>query len=96
VNRYTGTTTISAGTLLVNGALAADSAVAVSGTSAVLGGNGRVGPVTVSNHGTISPGNSPGILHTGNVRWDAESVYRVEINGPKPGSRPMPAITPNG
>jgi autotransporter-associated beta strand protein len=86
VNTYTGATSVFAGALQVNGALAPVSAVTVSGSSAVLGGTGTVGAVTVLNGGTISPGNSPGILHTGPVTWGAGSVYRAELNGPNPGS----------
>jgi autotransporter-associated beta strand protein len=86
VNTYTGATSIFAGAVLVNGALAPASAVTVSGSTAVLGGTGTVGAVFVSNGGTISPGNSPGTLHTGPVRWGAGSVYRAELNGPNPGS----------
>jgi uncharacterized protein with beta-barrel porin domain len=72
--------------MLVNGALAAVSAVTVSGSSTVLGGTGTVGAVFVSNGGTISPGDAPGILHTGPVTWGAGSVYRAELNGPDPSS----------
>jgi autotransporter-associated beta strand protein len=86
VNSYTGATSIFAGAMLVNGALAPVSAVTVSGSSAVLGGTGTVGAVFVSNGGTISPGDSPGILHTGPVTWGAGSVYRAELSGPNPGS----------
>jgi autotransporter-associated beta strand protein len=86
VNTYTGATTVSAGAMLVNGALAAVSPVTVSGSTAVLGGTGTVGAVFVSNGGTISPGNSPGILHTGPVTWGAGSAYRAELNGPNAGT----------
>jgi autotransporter-associated beta strand protein len=86
VNTYTGATSVYAGALRVNGALAAASAVTVSGSSAVLGGTGTVGAVTVLNGGTISPGNSPGILHTGPVTWGAGSEYRAELSGPDAGS----------
>ena len=86
VNTYTGATSIYAGAFLVNGALASVSAVTVSGNSAVLGGTGTVGAVLVSNGGTISPGDAPGILHTGPVTWGAGSVYRAELNGPNAGS----------
>lgn len=61
-NTYTGSTTISAGTLLVNGSLNAGSAVALNGGT--LGGGGSVGGlVTTAGIGArISPGNSPGTL----------------------------------
>jgi len=55
-NGYTGPTTVSAGTLLVNSANAS-SAVAVNGGT--LGGNGTIsGTVTVGAAGSIAPGSS--------------------------------------
>ncbi len=60
-NTYTGNTTVSAGTLLINGSTGA-SAFAVNGTG-TLGGNGTIGgSVTINSGGTLSPGNSPGLL----------------------------------
>lgn len=62
---YTGTTTISAGTLLVNGSLDAASAVTVA-TNAILGGTGTIGGnVSVLAGGKIAPGNSIGTLNVG-------------------------------
>ncbi len=81
VNTYTGTTTINSGTLLVNGSLAAGSAVTVN-NGGTLGGTGTVnGTVTVNSGGTLGPGLSPGILHTGSVTFNSGSSYSVEING---------------
>jgi len=60
-NTYTGATTVSAGTLLINspGSLAADSAVTVY-DAGTLGGTGTIGSaVTVQAGGTIAPG-APG------------------------------------
>jgi len=58
VNRYTGATTVSNGTLLVNspGSLAAGSAAIVK-SGAVLGGDGVInGPVTLNSGGTLVAG----------------------------------------
>lgn len=64
-NTYVGPTTISAGTLLMNGSLAAASSVTVVG--GVLGGTGTInGPVTVQSAGTLSPGGSIGTLTINN------------------------------
>ncbi len=66
-NAYTGATTVSAGSLLVNnpGSLAAGSAVTVA-SGGTLGGNGSVGgSVTVDAGGTASPGASVGALAVG-------------------------------
>jgi autotransporter-associated beta strand protein len=62
-NTYRGTTTVSEGTLLVNGdQSAATGAVTVAG-GATLGGTGTVGgAVTVQSVGTLSPGGSVGTL----------------------------------
>jgi fibronectin-binding autotransporter adhesin len=57
-NTYTGLTTISAGTLAVNGSIA--SAVNVA-NAAILSGTGTIsGLVTVAGGGILAPGNSPG------------------------------------
>lgn len=54
---YTGPTAVQAGTLLVEGSIAASSATTVQG-GAVLGGAGTVGPATVAD-GTLAPGSVP-------------------------------------
>ncbi|MEI8041072.1 MAG: autotransporter-associated beta strand repeat-containing protein [Verrucomicrobiota bacterium] len=65
VNSYSGSTTVSNGTLLVNGHNGA-SAVAVE-SGATLGGNGIMdGAVTVNDGGTLSPGTSIGTLTINN------------------------------
>jgi autotransporter-associated beta strand protein len=54
-NTYSGATTVSAGTLLVNGSLGTNTVAVASG--ATLGGTGTVGGVvTVQNGGTLAPG----------------------------------------
>jgi fibronectin-binding autotransporter adhesin len=65
-NAYTGVTTVSAGTLLVNspGSLHASSAVTVNGGT--LGGTGTIGgAVTVAPAGNIAPGTSADTLSIG-------------------------------
>lgn len=81
-NTYTGTTTISAGTLLVSGTLANTAAVSV-GPAGTLTVDGRIGGSTslivdgtlkgsgviagaTTINGTLSPGNSPGVETFGN------------------------------
>lgn len=64
-NTYTGATTVSAGTLLINGSSVSSVSVASGGT---LGGSGSItGSVNVAAGGFLAPGNSPGILSTGNL-----------------------------
>ena len=70
--------TISGGTLSVNGAIA-NSTMTVS-PGGTLGGNGVVGATTI-NGGTLSPGNSIGLLTVqGNLVFTAASSYMVEAS----------------
>jgi len=85
-NTYSGTTTVSAGTLLVNGTQAA-SAVSVNGGT--LGGTGTVGAISsTASGGSVAPGQAgPAILRSGNVNWSTGSpTFVVELNGTTAGS----------
>lgn len=74
---FTGTTTIEAGTLAVNGKLGGALDVQSAGR---LQGIGSVGDTTV--RGTVAPGNSIGTLNVnGNVTFRPSSIYEVEIDG---------------
>ena len=76
-NTYTGTTTVSAGTLLVNGSIVSPTVV----NGGTLGGTGQLGSVTVNAGGTLSPGNSIGTLTiNGNLVLGAGAIYRVEVS----------------
>jgi fibronectin-binding autotransporter adhesin len=79
LNTYSGPTAVNAGTLLVNGSTAADSAVTVA-NSATLGGIGTIGgAVTVQSGGTYSPGASAGTLtHAANLSFDSGSTFKWE------------------
>ncbi|WP_202921738.1 autotransporter-associated beta strand repeat-containing protein [Anatilimnocola aggregata] len=80
-NTYSGATAVNGGTLLVDGSLAAASAVMVtSGTT--LGGTGTVnGPISVATGGILAPGTSPGTLNVAGVTFTSGSNYNVEITG---------------
>lgn len=76
-NTYTGATTVSAGTLLVNGSIASSSMTTVA-PGAIIGGSGTVGALTVN--GSVNPGNNNiGILSTGN--YTQTGTYNVGISG---------------
>jgi autotransporter-associated beta strand protein len=75
---YTGATKVSAGTLVVNGSLAAASAVQVYPVATLAGSGTVAGSVLVS--GTISPGdNGIGTLNTGSVLL--YGTWACDING---------------
>lgn len=81
-NTYTGTTTVNAGTLLVNGSQGSSN---VSLTGGILGGTGTVGSITATG-GIVSPGTSPGILNSGSVTFNSAMAFSVELNGTVAGS----------
>ena len=64
INAYTGSTTVNAGSLIVNGSIASSSGVSVA-AGATLGGYGAV--PGISGAGLVSPGASPGILTSPSV-----------------------------
>jgi len=88
---FTGTTTVSAGSLIV-GSDAAHEDAALGGSidvsdGAQLGGHGSVGTVTLGSGATVAPGNSIGTLNVaGDFVFDAHSTYAVEVDPEGPGS----------
>jgi autotransporter-associated beta strand protein len=77
-NTYTGATTVSAGTLHVDGSIAASSMTTVA-PGAMLCGSGSVGPLTLQG-GTISPGASVGTIPAGDTIWTDGSDFLFEID----------------
>jgi fibronectin-binding autotransporter adhesin len=90
-NTYTGTTNVSAGTLVANNAtnsLGVGSTTLVYGTG-VLAGNGNTGSgaVVIASGGTItagsgaSPSDTIGTLTTGVQTWNASGSYVAKVSG---------------
>lgn len=73
-----GDTTVNAGTLEVNGAIAASDVTVNDG--AVLSGSGSVGGIVLNLGGTVSPGNSPGTIYSTNVVWNPGGNYLWQIH----------------
>ncbi|TRO24205.1 DUF4347 domain-containing protein, partial [Ectopseudomonas mendocina] len=85
-NTNTGTTSVSAGTLVVDGST--NSATTVANGATLAGGGTLGGDVIVQNGGTLSPGNGgAGTLSVnGNLTLDAGSTLALDINGTSAGS----------
>lgn len=94
---YAGTTTVNAGTLLVNGSHTPNTATTGASfgytvdSGGTLGGTGTIGnavtpvnvPITVNAGGTLAPGASIGTLSViGDVSFaDSTSIFKVETDG---------------
>ena len=78
-SNYTGATAVNGGSMLVNGRLG--NTVVSVGNGALLGGSGTIdGVLTVLAGGTLSPGNSPGVLTVGSLSLSDGSTTLMEIN----------------
>jgi hypothetical protein len=95
VNTHTGATTVSGGTLIVDtGASIASSSATTVGSGAhlkvngaagavnvngTLSGSGTVGALSLQSGGTLTVGNSPGLLTASSATWNAGSAFQFEI-----------------
>ncbi|MCF7687839.1 MAG: autotransporter-associated beta strand repeat-containing protein [Cephaloticoccus sp.] len=78
-NTYSGTTSVNAGTLVVNGSLA-NTAVTIA-DGATLGGSGSIaGLTTIGSGATLAPGNFPGtITFSAGLTFDAGAILDFQL-----------------
>jgi autotransporter-associated beta strand protein len=90
-NNFAGAVVVNAGTLIINGNLGTSATNAVTvHYGATLGGSGTIYRAVTVDGGTVTPGNSPGIL----TIWGAlnlapsgtPATLRMELNGPVAGT----------
>ena len=81
-NSYLGSSTVSGGTLQVDGVQAGSAVQITSGSR--LQGTGTVGRVSLS--GVLAPGSSQGILTCSNLSAAAGGTLQMELNGTTPGA----------
>ena len=78
---YSGTTTVSAGKLSVNGSLSSSTSAVTVNTGASLGGTGSIlRPVTIASGATLAPGNSAGTLSVTGATT-VNGTFAVEVDG---------------
>lgn len=94
-NLYSGTTAITAGTLLVNGDQSASTGLITVSSGATLGGTGTAGGATIVN-GTLAPGSQAiGHLSIANVSLTSTSTLDMEL-GRSGGTAVSDSLTVNG
>jgi autotransporter-associated beta strand protein len=79
-NTYDGTTTVTEGTLRINGTHSGGGLITVQ-NGATLGGDGTAGDALVQSGGTLAPGNSVGILTLADLTLDGGSTLAWEFDG---------------
>jgi autotransporter-associated beta strand protein len=77
---FTGNLNVNQGTVFVTtGGVLASSGLVDINAGGVLAGSGTVGTITVSNGGTITPGNSPGLITGANTVFEAGGNYNWQL-----------------
>ena len=92
-NSYSGATNVTKGTLIVNGNISTSSLTTVA-SGATISGSGTVGALTINTGGFHNPGNSPGIMNTGNYTLDG--TLGIEITGNTAGVGGYDQVNVNG
>jgi autotransporter-associated beta strand protein len=78
-NTYSGTTTVNAGSLIINGNQSGATGALTVATNATLGGSGTIGGATTIS-GVHSPGNSPGIqIFANGLTYASGSTFVWEL-----------------
>ena len=76
---YTGTTTVTAGSLIINGNNSGATGSVSVASGAILGGSGTIGGATTIS-GSLRPGNSIGTLTVSNsVTWNSNDAWVFEL-----------------
>lgn len=89
-NSYNGTTTVTSGTLVINGNIS--TSVTTVKSTGTLAGSGIVGGVIVESGATLAPGTSPGTLtFSGDLILGLNSISDFEINSFTSGSYDLAA-----
>jgi autotransporter-associated beta strand protein len=90
-NTYAGLTSVSSGTLLVNGSLANTAGVSVA-AGATLGGSGSINSsITIAENGTLAPGNSIDSLDVASAA--VNGTLAIEYDGTGAGSIDLLNVT---
>jgi fibronectin-binding autotransporter adhesin len=87
-NTYTGTTTVTAGTLNINGTHAAAAGLIQVEAGASLGGVGTTGDVSLADGATFRPGNSAGVFTVRDLYLGAGAILDYELDAPNLGANP--------
>ena len=82
-SNYTGSTTVSTGTLSLEGSHTSAGAYSVNGATATLNGSGSTDGAVTSTGGTVDPGvgTTPGTLGAGGLSLDGTSNFNILIDG---------------
>ena len=92
---HSGATTVAGGSLLVNGRFDTSAVTVQSG--GLLGGSGELlGGVTVLAGGTLSPGNSPGLLTTSELVLAGATLMEIDGVSPRGGIGGYDAVNVTG